>query len=389
MEAIVARHTRPQVIRPQHRLAGLVAIGVLVFATGCTGQTSQQSASSSPSAGQSSGVGGSAGGSGAGGSGGTGPGGSGAGNQAGGAGLPAVPGIVQELEPSVVTITTPIGLGSGVVYHSDGTIVTDAHVVEDQQKNPYSSVTVQFADGSQTKAALVGVDNATDVGVIKADKTNLPAAKFSSTEPQVGQLDVVIGSPLGLTETVTAGIISGLHRNMPPSQEAPQGSLDLIQTDAPISPGNSGGAVVNGNSEVIGLSEAYLPPSSGAVAIGFVTPATTVTNVADQLLKNGKVKHALLGVVPADLTPQIVQRFNLPTTSGALIINVASGGPADKAGIKVGDIITAFDGGKVTNVTDLLAALRKKDPGQQVDVTVQRGQQSQTVHVTLGDSSAQ
>lgn len=369
---------------PRIAVAGLIAVGLLTVGTGCTGQPSNQASAGTPSTAAS----GQAPGNGAGSGAGSGSGGGSADSLAT-AGLPAVPGIVRQVEPSVVTIRTQIGLGSGVVYHSDGTIVTDAHVVEDQQKQPYKTVQVQFADGSQASAKVVGVDDATDVGVIKADKTNLPAAKFSSSQPEVGQLDVVIGSPLGLDETVTAGIISALHRNMPPSQEAPQGSLDLIQTDAPISPGNSGGAVVNSNSEVIGLSEAYLPPSSGAVAIGFVTPATTVTNVADQLLTNGTVKHALLGVVPADLTPQIVQRFNLSATSGALVIDVSSGGPADKAGIKAGDIITAFDGGKVTSVTDLLAALRKKDPGQQVDVTLQRGQQSQTVHVTLGNSASQ
>ena len=382
----MARQIRPELKHPRSWLAGLLTMGLLVLGTGCTTQPSPSAGSSAPSA--SGGGSGQAGGSGSAGPGSGGSGTSG-GSQTSGAGLPSVPGIVREVEPSVVTIQTRVGLGSGVVYHSDGTIVTDAHVVEDQQKQPFKTVMVQFADGSQASATVVGVDDATDVGVIKADKSNLPAAKFSTSQPEVGQLDVVIGTPLGLADTVTAGIISALHRNMPPSQEAPQGSLDLIQTDAPISPGNSGGAVVDGNAQVIGLSEAYLPPSSGAVAIGFVTPATTVTNVADQLLKNGKVQHALLGVVPADLTPQIVQRFNLPSTSGALIINVPSGGPADKAGIKVGDIITSFDGAKVTNVTDLLADLRKKDPGQQVDVTVQRGQQSQTVHVTLGNSATQ
>lgn len=139
---------------------------------------------------------------------------------------------------------------------------------------------------------------------------------------------MVLGSPLGLAETVTAGIVSALHRNVPAAKESPKGITDLIQTEAPISPGNSGGAVVNGNGEVIGRSEAYLPLSSGAVAIGFLTPATTVTDVADELLKNGKAKHPSLGVVPTDITAQVAQRFNLPTTDGALILRVAAGGAA-------------------------------------------------------------
>lgn len=303
----------------------------------------------------------------------------------GGGGLPAVPGIVKEIEPSVVTITTPIGLGSGVVYHSDGTIVTDAHVVENQQKRPFTTVQVQFADGTQASASVVAVDDVDDVAVVKTTRSNLPAPKFASGVPEVGQMTVVIGSPLGLVETVTAGIVSALHRNMPPSKESPQGLINLIQTDAAISPGNSGGAVVNSAAAVIGLSEAYLPPSSGAVAIGFVTPAATVTEDADQLLKSGKVKHAFLGITPSDISPQVAQRFKLSTTSGALVINVSQGSPAAMAGMQPGDIITKFAGSKIGNVTDLLAALRKKDPGQQVDIVVQRGAGSKTLSVTLGD----
>ncbi|GHG53966.1 hypothetical protein GCM10012320_25060 [Sinomonas cellulolyticus] len=307
----------------------------------------------------------------------------------GGTGLAAVPGVVKELEPSVVTIRTPIGLGSGVVYRSDGTLVTDAHVVEDQQKHAYKTVQVQFADGSQSQATVAGVDDVTDVAVLKVDRKGLPAPKYATGSPEIGSLTVVIGSPLGLDETVTAGIVSGLHRNMPPSQESPHGAIDLLQTDAPISPGNSGGAVSDANGQVIGLSEAYLPPSSGAVAIGFVTPASTVTSVADQLLTNGTVKHAALGVVPTDLTAQIAQRFGLSTTTGALIVDVTPHGPADNGGMKAGDIVTSLAGTKVANVTDLLAALRKQEPGQTVDVTVQRGGSAQTLKVTLGDLGQQ
>ncbi|MGN7202477.1 S1C family serine protease [Arthrobacter sp. SAFR-044] len=310
-------------------------------------------------------------------------------SQSGGGGLPAVPGVVKEVEPSVVTIRTDIGLGSGVIYHSDGSIVTDAHVVEDQQKNPFKKVQVQFADGSQSEGTVVGVDDVTDVAVLKVDRTGLPAARFASSAPEVGSMTVVIGSPLGLEETVTAGIVSGLHRNMPPSKESPHGAIDLLQTDAPISPGNSGGAVADSSGQVIGLSEAYLPPSSGAVAIGFVTPSSTVTDVADQLLASGSVKHAALGVVPTDITPQLAQRFSLPTTAGALVVDVAHGSPAEQAGMKSGDIITKFAGSAVGNVTDLLAALRKQDPGQQVEVVVERGSTSQSLRVTLGNLADQ
>ncbi|KHL01312.1 S1C family serine protease [Sinomonas humi] len=353
-------------------LAALVLAATAVGLTGCTGaggtassstSTSAASASSQPSTPST--------------------------QSASGAGLAAVPGVVKEVEPSVVTIQTPIGLGSGVVYRSDGTLVTDAHVVEDQQKHPYSTVQVQFADGSQTQAKVTGADNVSDVAVLKVNRTGLPTPKYASASPEVGSLTVVIGSPLGLDETVTAGIVSALHRNMPPSSESPQGGIDLLQTDAPISPGNSGGAVADASGDVVGLSEAYLPPTSGAVAIGFVTPASTVTSVADQLLSSGTVKHAALGIVPTDITAQIAQRFGLPTTAGALVIDVTPQGPADKGGVKPGDIITEFAGTKVTDVTDLLAALRKQDPGQAVSLTVRRGGSSQTLSVTLGNLAQQ
>lgn len=303
--------------------------------------------------------------------------------------LSNVPGIVREVEASVVTILTASGLGSGVVYRADGTIVTDAHVVENENKQPFDTVQVQFADGSQSAADVVAVDDATDVGVIKAKRTKLPAATFSDSAPVVGQLAVVLGSPLGLAETVTAGIVSALHRNMPPSQDSPQGILDLIQTDAPISPGNSGGAVVDVGAKVIGLSEAYLPPSSGAVAIGFVTPASTVTDVADQLLKNGVVHRAFLGIVPAEITPEVAQRFNLSTTKGALVIQLSDNGPAAAAGVHAGDIITKFDGKSIGSVTDLLAAIRASKPGDRVQFTVQRGSREDTMSVTLGDTESQ
>jgi S1-C subfamily serine protease len=184
---------------------------------------------------------------------------------------------------------------------------------------------------------------------------------------------------------VTAGIISSLHRNQPPSDEAPQGLIDLIQTDAPISPGNSGGAVVNADSKIVGLSEAYLPPSSGAVAIGFVTPAATVTDVADQLLADGHAQHAYLGVQPADITAQVAEQFHLSTSDGVLVVAVTSGGPAADAGIQAGDVVTKINSVAVTNVTDLLAALRKQQPSTQVTLTLLRNSTTKTVTVTLAN----
>src|SRR5699024_10162540 len=157
------------------------------------------------------------------------------------------------------------GVGSGIVYDSDGTIVTAAHVIEGKRDRPLDEVKVTFADGQSAKAEVVAVDNVTDIGVVKAERDGLPVPAYADGLPQVGQLTVVVGSPMGLSGTVTAGIVSALHRKMPASEENPQGLIGLIQVDAPISPGNSGGAAVNGDGTVIGMSEAYLPPKSGAV----------------------------------------------------------------------------------------------------------------------------
>jgi serine protease DegQ len=302
-----------------------------------------------------------------------------------GPGLGVVPQVVRDVEPSVVTIVTTVGLGSGVIYKANGTIVTDAHVVEDEQKNPFRTVQVQFADGKKSSAKVVAVDDITDVAVIRADRSGVPAAQFESELPVVGALAVVIGSPLGLQETVTAGVISSLHRDQPPSKEAPQGLIDLIQTDAPISPGNSGGAVANANSMIVGLSEAYLPPSSGAVSIGFVTPSATVTDIADQLIATGHARHAYLGIQPGDITAQVAQQFHLNTQSGALVLAVGSNGPAAAAGIKAGDVITKIGSTPVQTVTDLLAALRSHQPNSKVAVTVLRNSTPKELTVTLTD----
>lgn len=303
------------------------------------------------------------------------------------AGLPAVPDIVSEIEPSVVTIRTETGLGSGIVYKADGTIVTSTHVIVDKSGRPFDTVEVRFADGTTSKAQVIATDTITDVGVIRAERDDLPTPDYQTSLPQVGEMVVVVGSPLGLTETVTAGIVSGLHRTMPASETSPQGLFDLIQVDAAISPGNSGGAVVNSDAEVIGLSTAYLPPSSGAVAIGFATPASTVTDVADQLLDDGAAQHAYVGIRPTEISQQLAERFGLPTTKGVLVLDVTAGGPAEKAGMRAGDIITSFAGREIAQEIDLFGAIRDQAPGDEVEVVVQRGDESVTLDLTLGDRS--
>lgn len=294
-----------------------------------------------------------------------------------------IPALVRQVEPSVVTVLTQKGLGSGVVYKTDGIIVTDAHVVAGA-----TQVKVAFADGQQVNATVRAADTVSDVAVLQADRKGLPAAAFETTLPPVGALAVVLGSPLGFENTVTAGIISGLHRDLPGSASTGAPLVDLMQTDAPISPGNSGGPVINGQGHVVGLSEAYIPPSAGAVALGFVTPAATVVNVADQLLTTGSAQHAYVGIQPATLTPQIAQQLGVKTTSGVAVLQVAQGSPAATAGLQPGDVITAFNGKATATAADFVDALRGVKPGDSIDLTVVRGGATQQIKVTVEDRPA-
>ena len=159
--------------------------------------------------------------------------------------------------------------------------------------------------------------------------------------------------------------------------------MDLIQTDAAISPGNSGGALVNGRGEVIGISEAYIPPQAGAVALGFAIPAATAVKVADQLRADGTADHSFIGLTLGEITPQIAERLGLPDTRGALALSVPDGGPAAKAGIRPGDVLVKLDGEELASPEDLLAALRSRSPGQTVTVEFRRGTETQEVKVEL------
>ena len=307
--------------------------------------------------------------------------------------------VASQVSPSVVQVNvrevqaTPFGpqegegVGSGVIYRKDGYIVTNAHVVQDS-----NWVNVAFADGSTERGNVVGKDETTDIAVVKVDRTDLPAAKFgNSRDLIVGQRAVAIGSPSGFQSTVTSGVISGLNREVPADLTGGQQDVslvDLIQTDAAISPGNSGGALADQNGEVIGINVAYLPPAqTGAENIGFAIPSDTATSVADQLIDNGRAVHPYLGVSLADLTPGIAKQFGIALDSGALVTEVASGGPAEKAGIKQRDVITALGSSKIKDSGDLIAALRDYKPGVSVTLTVNRNGEQRNVDLTLGDRS--
>ncbi|MGN6168109.1 MAG: S1C family serine protease [Solirubrobacteraceae bacterium] len=293
-----------------------------------------------------------------------------------------IPAIVRAVQPEVVTVLTGEGVGSGVIYRSDGVILTNEHVVGANQ-----TVQVAFADGRREPGEVQASDGDTDLAIVKVNRRGLPAATFQAKLPAVGALAVVLGSPLGFEKSVTAGIVSGLHREIPGSAAQSAALVDLVQTDAPISPGNSGGAVVDGRGHVIGIAEAYIPPAQGAVAIGFAIPTATAIDVAEQLLKHGRVEHAFLGIQPAQLTPQLAQRLEVRTSSGVVVYAVTSGGPADQAHIKPGDVLVRLAGKPVPTVEELYAVLREHRPGQTVPIELARSDQHETADVTLSAKS--
>ena len=294
-----------------------------------------------------------------------------------------LPQLVENLSPSVVTIFTQSGLGSGVVYSADGLILTNEHVIRGA-----TSVEVGFADGQRVEGTVKASDAVTDLALVQAKRSGLPKPTYQTNLPKVGEGALVLGSPLGFENTATAGIISGLHRSIPGSASNSLSLVDLIQTDAPISPGNSGGAVINMRGEVIGISEAYIPPSAGAVSLGFAIPAATAVDVAEELLANGTAKHAYLGLTPGELTAQIADQLGIQAGAGVVVLAADSDGPAGRAGIRPGDVLQSMEGVELTTPEKLLAELRKRNPGDTVGFKVNRGDQTLDIKVDLTDRPA-
>jgi putative serine protease PepD len=292
--------------------------------------------------------------------------------------LTGVASVAQTVMPSIVRVDitgtsgpfgqSATGTGSGVIYSSDGYIITNNHVVDGA-----SSIRVTLSTGQQLPARLIGTASpGDDIAVIKIDKTGLtPATLGSTSDLSVGDLAVAIGSPFGLQGTVTAGVISALHRNINLGQG--ENLTDAIQTDAPINPGNSGGALADGKSDVIGINTAILGGSGGNVGVGFAIPISIAKRDADQIIKTGKAQRPLLGI----------SGDNAPNSGGALVQSVVSGGPAADAGIRQGDTIVAVDGKAIASFDDLIAALSTHEPGQKVQITYVRSGARHTTTVTL------
>jgi S1-C subfamily serine protease len=276
-------------------------------------------------------------------------------------GATSVEAVAKAVLPSIVRVDVSgasafgnqEGTGSGVIYRPDGYIITNNHVVANADE-----VHVRFSDGSVETARVVGsAAPAVDIAMIKVDRTGLAAATLGSTSDlEVGQLAVAIGSPFGLQGTVTAGVISALHRNI--ALDPTERFSDAIQTDAPINPGNSGGALADGEGRVVGINTAILSGGGGSVGVGFAIPIEIVRRVADQIIATGHARLPFLGI----------SGQNLPNDAGALIQDVVSGGPAASGGLKAGDTIVSLDGEKIRSMDELIAALLRKDVGDVVRV---------------------
>jgi putative serine protease PepD len=268
---------------------------------------------------------------------------------------------------SVVSIQTRGGSGTGFVTGADGTIVTNAHVV-----GSATTVQVQFADDETATGRVTGVDRSSDLAVVKVDvgRRLKALALADSTSVRTGQLAVAIGSPFGLSQTTTAGIVSGTGRHI----QAPDGfQIDsVIQTDAPINPGNSGGPLLDAQGRVIGVNSQIASQSGGSVGIGFAVPSNTVRDVIPRLERGESIRRAYLGVSTSG------------GTGGVTVAAVTSGGPAANAGLRVGDVIRSVAGERVADSDDVAAAIQDRRPGEQVAIVVRRGGSDQTIQATLG-----
>ncbi|MEJ2261924.1 MAG: trypsin-like peptidase domain-containing protein [Anaerolineales bacterium] len=318
----------------------------------------------------------------------------------------AIKQVAERVKPAIVQITNeqtqyslfsapftvPAGVGSGIIYDTEGHILTNNHVVAGAQK-----LIVSLPDGRSFPGKLIGGDPRTDLAVVQIKGNNLPVAELGdSNQLQVGDWVVAIGNALALPggPTVTAGVVSALNRNI---QEPSSGSgssgpflFNVIQTSAPINPGNSGGALVSLSGQVIGINTLIATqagPGVQAQGIGFAIAISTAKPIADQLVATGKVVHTYLGINYIPLSPGIAAQLGVQETHGVVIINVASGSPADTAGLRPKDVITAVDGKALKTESALAEIEHSHKPGDKLSLTVIRGSQTLHIEVTLGATS--
>jgi len=266
-------------------------------------------------------------------------------------------------------------LGSGVIVNSDGYILTNHHVVAAADE-----IEVALADGRTAPAKIVGSDPETDLAVIRIEIKNVPSITFGNVDKvEVGDVVLAIGNPFGVGQTVTMGIVSALGR----SHLGINTFENFIQTDAPINPGNSGGALVDTQGNLVGINSAIFSKSGGSQGIGFAIPESLVKQVMEQIIQHGGVTRGWLGVSMRDMSPDTAQAFNLPNIAGTLVIGVLRNGPADRASIQPGDIITGINGKALPNSEAALAFIANLAPGVQAQVSVVRKNKESKVPVTI------
>ena len=251
------------------------------------------------------------------------------------------------------------GQGSGFIIDPNGIILTNNHVVDGADE-----VTVHLTDKREFKAKVLGTDPKTDIAVIKIEGKDLPVVKLGKSENvKVGEWVAAIGAPFGLDNTVTAGIVSAKSRNLPDEQFVP-----FIQTDVAVNPGNSGGPLFNMKGEVIGINSQIFSTSGGFMGLSFAIPIDLAVQIKDELMKNGKVSRGRLGILMQQLTPELAKSFNLKEAKGALIAQIEKDGPADKAGLRDGDIVIEYNGKPIADIRELSQAVASTKPGAKVKV---------------------
>ncbi len=268
------------------------------------------------------------------------------------------------------------GLGSGVIVSDKGYILTNYHVVESVDQ-----IEVALADSRKVPARVVGTDPETDLAVLKIELQKLPSITFGrSDQVRVGDVVLAIGNPFGVGQTVTFGIVSGLGR----SHLGITTFENFIQTDAAINPGNSGGALVDANGNLVGINTAIYSQTGGAMGIGYAIPVSIAQQVMEQIIQQGSVTRGWIGVGVQDITRELADSFKLPRTSGVLISQVERASPAEKAGVKLGDVLLAVNGQPVADITGMLNLIAALQPGQQARLKLVRNQTETELDVTVG-----